>query len=114
MSIPVATTTISVLRSDQDGTKDAIDLASSTWSPVFSGIRAVIGSPAGGETNAGGSSEQVAARLNCDPITLRHTDRVLDDPTGVLYEVTWTARRFGLGLDHTVADLILVTDRADA
>lgn len=109
MSIPIATTTISVERSDQDGTKDAYDGVS--YSTVFSGIRAVIGSPSGAETNAAGSSEDVGARLNCDPIDLRHGDRVVDDQTGERWEVTWTRRRLGLGLDHTVADLRAITDR---
>lgn len=109
MSIPVSTTTITVERSDQDGTRDSYDGVSFTT--AFSGIRAVIGSPSGAETNAGGSSEDVSARLNCDPIDLHHDDRVTDDQTGEQWLVTWTRRRIGLGLDHTVADLRAISDR---
>lgn len=109
--IPIATTTITVERSDQDGTKDTIDAV--TFTSYLSGVRAVIGSPGGAETNVGGSSEDVSARLNCDPIDLRHDDRVLDDSTGLRYEVTWTRRRVGFGLDHTVASLRMFTDQAD-
>lgn len=107
MSLPVATTTITVERGTGG---DAYD--GQTFSTVHSGVRAVIGSPSGAETNQGGSSEQQTARLNCDPIDLRHTDRVTDDQTAITYEVTFAARRLGLGLDHTVADLLVVNDRA--
>lgn len=109
MAIPVSTTTITVERSDQDGTKDAYDGVS--YSTVYSGVRAVIGSPGGAETNEGGSSEDVSARLNCDPITLRHDDRVIDEQTGETWLVTWTRRRIGFGLDHVVAQLRAITDR---
>lgn len=107
--IPLSTNTISVLRSDQDGTKDDYDGV--TYSTLATGVRAVISSPSGSETNAGGSSEQVSFRLNCDPTDLRHDDRIVDEATGDIYMVTWTRRRVGLGLDHTVADLLRVTDR---
>ncbi len=108
MSLPVSTTTITVLRASGSG--DAYDGVSySTW---LSGVRAVIGSPGGTEVNTGGSSQQMTARLNCDPILLKHTDRVRDDQTGITYEVLTTARRLGVGLDHTVADLMVITDRA--
>jgi hypothetical protein len=102
MSIPIATTTITILRSDQDGETDAYDGV--TYSTHRSGVRAVIGAPSGSETNAGGSSEQQGARLNCDTVDLRHDDRVYDERSHVTYEVTFTARRYGVGLDHTVAD----------
>lgn len=110
MAIPFSTTTITVERSDQDGTKDAYDGVG--YSTVISGVRAVIGSPSGAETNVGGSSEDVSARLNCDPIDLRHDDRVTDEQTGETWLVAWTRRRLGLGLDHTVAGLRAITDRA--
>ncbi len=108
MTLPVSTTTITVSRGNASG--DAYD--GQTFTTVYTGIRAVIGSPSGSEINAGGSSEQQTARLNCDPILLKHTDRVTDDETGIVYEVTFTARRLGLGLDHTVAELVVVKDRA--
>lgn len=112
MALPVATTTIAVERSTQDGTLDAIDGV--TFSQLASGIRAVIGSPSGAETVTGSSSSTVTARLNCDPTDLKHGDRVYDEQTAITYEVSWTARRLGLGVDHVVADLLVVTDRAAA
>lgn len=114
MTIPVHTTTIAVERSTQDGTLDAFDLADATWSTIATGIRAVIGSPSGSETVAGGSSEVQTWRLTCDPTDLRHGDRVYDETLAVTYEVTTSARRLGLGVDHTVAELLVVNDRAVA
>jgi len=108
--IPIATTTIAVLRSDQDGTQDAIDGV--TLSTLATGVRAVIGSDSGTETNAGGSSEQVSARLDCDPTDLRHVDQVTDEATGETWHVTWVRRRRGMGLDHMEAGLLAITDRA--
>lgn len=110
MSIPLHTTTVTVERSDQDGTKDALDGV--TWATLATGVRAVISAPSGSENIGNGSSEDVIARLVCDPTDLRHSDRIVDDTTGDRYEVAWTRRRVGLGLDHTVADLRAVTDRA--
>jgi hypothetical protein len=112
MALPLATTTITIERSDQDGTKDAYDGVS--FASIATGIRAVIGSPSGTETAQAGSSEQVGARLNADPCDLRHDDRVTDETTGEVWLVTWTRRRYGLGLDHQVADLLAVTDRVSA
>lgn len=108
--IPVATTTITVLRSDQDGTKDLRN------PPTFSttlaaGVRAVIGSPGGDEDTTSGQREEVNFRLDCDPVaSMRHDDRVVDEHTSETYEVIWVKQRYGLGLDHTVADLRQITD----
>lgn len=110
MTLPLATTTITISRSDQDGTKDALDTL--TYSDVVTGIRAVVSAPRGAETNTGGSEEDVTFRLDCDPTDLRHGDRVTDETTSETFEVVWTRRRIGLGLDHTVADVRKITDRA--
>jgi hypothetical protein len=107
MSVPVATTTITIERPTGGDAYDGVSYAT-----YRTGVRAVIGSPSGAEINAGGSSQQVSARLNCDPVDLAHTDRVTDEKTGITYEVLWTARRLGFGVDHTVADLLVITDRA--
>lgn len=109
MSIPLATTTISVLRSTQDGTNDLRDLP--TYATLATGIRAHIGGPGGAEVVSGGSREDVTFRLDADPCDLRHFDRVLDEATAETYEVVWVKQRRGLGLDHTVADLRQTTDR---
>lgn len=108
--LPLATTTITVLRSNQDGTRDAVDGV--TFSTLVSGVRAVIGSDSGRETNVGGSSESVDARLDCDPCDLRHGDRITDETTGETWGVSWVRRRIGYGLDHMAAGLLAITDRA--
>ena len=106
--IPLATTTVAVRRSDQDGTKDLTDTL--VWTDVRTGVRAVIGSPSGSEVRVRGSQSIVTHRLDCDPIDLDHADRIVDEQTGDVYEVLFATRRSGLGLDHTVAALQIVQD----
>jgi len=106
MSIPLATTTITVLRSTGD------PYETQTTEPVASGVRAVIGRPRGDETPTGGSQEVAEFRLNCDPVDLEHTDQVRDDQTSEVYEVVWAMpERSGPGgsFAHTVAGLKRVT-----
>jgi len=110
VSIPLATTTVTVRRSDQDGTID--DLDGLTFTDYRTGVRAVIAYPGGAEIVGDGTSSVVGVRLVCDPVDLTHTDRVVDETTGLEYEVQWLAQRVGLGLDHVTAGLQLVTDRA--
>lgn len=107
MSIPIHTTLITVKRATA---ADAFDRAAPV--EIANGIRAHIGSPGGTENVTAGSSSLVTAHLSCDPTDLAHGDVVVDESTGLTYEVTWVAQRRGFGLDHTSADLLLVTDRA--
>jgi len=108
--IPIATTTISVLRDTAvDDTTDPYDAADSGQpETVASGVRAVISSPTGRERNIGGTQSQVEFSLSCDPIDLQHTDIVHDDATNLDYQVVWVTRRSGLGLEHTRAGLKMV------
>lgn len=112
MSIPVSTTTITVKRVAEDADRDPYDEAPSP-SVIAKGVRAVISSPTGSERRAGGSQENSSFRLNCDPVDLTHDCTVLDEVTGESYTVVWAKQREGLGLDHVVAELEQVTDRAD-
>lgn len=109
MALPLFTTTITV---ERPGSGDAMDAPD--YDTIESGVRAVIGSPSGVESVASGSSEQVTARLDCDVCDLAHGDRVTDDATGETWQVSWVRRRYGLGLDHLVGELLAVTDRAAA
>lgn len=108
--IPIATTTVTVLRSDQDGTKDQFDGV--TRSTLVTGVRAVIGSPSGTNDMQGGDSESVTERFQCDPTDIRHDDLILDEISGLTWNITWVRRRMGFGLDHMVGELQLTTDRA--
>lgn len=104
--IPIATTTIAVLRVTADPTYDGFDSASATPATVASGVRAVIGEPSGSETVQGNASqEDVTYRLDADPVSLLDTDQVRDEVTGDTYDVVWARARGGFGLSHTVAGL---------
>lgn len=107
MSIPIATTTVTVARPSGG---DALDRGAP--STVASGIRAVIGSIRGAETVTAGASEEVTATLTCDPCDLHHDDFVTDDVLGDRWAVTYVRKRIGLGLDHMTAGLVAVTGRA--
>ena len=108
MAIPVATTTIAVLRVPSDPGRDPYD-AKPAAEVIASRIRAHLSSPSGRERTVGGSQEVVEFRLSCDPVDLRHTDQVQDEQTDAVYEVTWARIRQGLGLDHVEAGLKQVT-----
>lgn len=108
MSLPTATTTISILRppdtvSPEDASYDLTSIAPAT---VATGIAAVIGiSPSGRSELNAGSQEVLNFRLSADPCDLRHTDIVLDESTGEKFQVMWVKARTGLGLDHVAAGL---------
>lgn len=110
MGLPLSTTTVTVKRRPTAG--DAFDRPA--HATIRTGLRATIGGQTGTETNGDGTSSQVTARLVCDPYDLHHDDLIVDDTTLLTWEVLWVARRTALGVDHTAADLLLVTDRAAA
>src|SRR4051812_20257731 len=101
--IPVATTTIRVLRQTPapEPYEAAVDDHGDPVEPtvVASGVRAQISTSRGAEARAG-SQEIVDFRLSCDPVQLNHHDQVEDEASGDVYEVTWARMRTGLGLDH--------------
>lgn len=105
--IPVATTTIRVLRVPVDLNLDRYD-AQPAEVVVVSGVRAHISSPAGSERNLSGSQEIATRHLDCDVVDLTHNDRVQDETTGVTYSVVWAQRRPGMGLDRMEAELQVV------
>ncbi|MDP8971146.1 MAG: hypothetical protein M3N52_11770 [Actinomycetota bacterium] len=113
MSLPHATTTITILRApaaDQyaepySGTTTG-DLAE-----VVTGVRAVIDVPqvrAAGEQQVRGGEQTVTEyRLHADPCPLDRLDHVRDDATGTVYRVTWLFAYAGIGdpNHHVVAGL---------
>ncbi len=106
--IPLATTTISVLRVTVDPTRDNYDSpGDSAYAAVASGVRAAISSPSGDSTSSNGTREEVNFRLGCDPILvgLSYADRVQDESDGQVYRVVWARLRRGVGLDHHEAGL---------
>lgn len=102
--IPLATTTVTV----EAGT-EAEPGEGRTTVPVATGVRAVIGSPSGSERYApGGGTSRVTDVLNCDPCPelVDNTFVVVDESTGIRYEVEWVRHRQGFGLEHTKAGLV--------
>jgi hypothetical protein len=104
VSIPLATTTISVERALVDPTRDGYDTKPAP-AVVVSGVRAHISAPSGTEILAGGSEQRIDRHLDCDSVDLRHYDEVVDEVTGLRYQVVWTESRTGLGLDRVEAGL---------
>lgn len=86
--IPLATTTISILRGADDYAEPYSGGDSNTV--VAAGVRAVIGRPAGREQIGGGEQSVLDTQLACDPADLRYTDIVRDDTDGIEYRVVWT------------------------
>jgi hypothetical protein len=106
VAIPLATTTVSVLRVPADPDRDPYDPTPEP-STVATGVRATISTSSGTETVAGGSQEVVNFRMSCDqfPAKLHHKDMVVDEQSGETYNVVWTVTRNGMGLDHLQAGL---------
>jgi hypothetical protein len=109
--ITVAATLITVKRFIADPNQDPYEPQAPTAETVVAkDIRATISSPSGREVVAGGSQEVVQFAMSCDPVDLKHTDRVLDQTTGEQYDVVWSRQRPSpTGLDHTRASLKAVT-----
>lgn len=109
--IPLATTTISVLRLTAAQLADPYDNESvdsgpaSGFNVVQTGIRAHISAPSGREQVAGGEQADVAFKLAADPCDLDHADRVKDESTGHVFLVDWAFLRTAMGLDHVTAQL---------
>jgi hypothetical protein len=99
--IPLATTTIRVERVAPDGTRDPYDTQPAATT-IAQGIRAHISTSRGDEDRGGTDRSIVHFRLACDQFAagLLHTDRVVDEQSGEVYEIRWAVARTALGLDH--------------
>lgn len=112
--IPLATTTISVLRLtavqlSDPYTDESVDSGpASGFVVVQTDVRAHISAPSGRELVNGGEQSDVSFRLTCDPCDLGHSDRVRDESTGAVFLVDWAVARSGLGLSHVEAGLRMV------
>lgn len=105
--IPLATTTIAVLRRTASDTADPYEAPAAAPKVIARGVRASIymSGARSDEEVRGGSQEVRELRLSCDPVDLTHTDQVRDERSGDVYDVTWVQRRSGLNLDHVEAAL---------
>lgn len=112
MTLPLATTTVTIVRPAAGG--DRYEAAASSTT-IATGVAAHISGPDGGDLSVGGEQEQVDALLLCEPgLSLTHYDVVTDERTGDVWEITWTRQRVGLGLDHIVSGLRRVTGGSGA
>jgi hypothetical protein len=95
MTLPLATTTISVLAPvDGDDT-----VAPGSGAAIHTRVPAAFSSPSGNDI----AGSRVDARLLTSPLadlTQRHV--VVDETTFQRWSVEWVDQRQGLGLDHTI------------
>lgn len=94
MAVPLATTTITVLRAPVADlyAEPYSDTRTADLVEVATKVRAVIDvAPrgAGTEVAAGGEQTVTELRLICDVCNLTNVDYVRDERTGVTYRITW-------------------------
>lgn len=91
--IPLATTTIAVLRTtgpDQYDEPYGGGDDPANREVVASGVRAVLDRPRGTEQVAGGEQSRVDLSLICDRCDIDYRDLVRDERTGRVYRTVWT------------------------
>ena len=109
MSLPLATTKITIWRKDaeveqgrdpwEDGYSDDPP-ASNDFAVLSTGIPAVIsvgGGALAGRSVGPGDSEEVRFSLIADPCDLQYLDEVEDEYTGDRYQVEWAISNPGIG-----------------
>lgn len=90
--IPLATTTIDVLRGTPASGYDEPYSGGSEpdmLTMAFEDVRAVIDHPTGTLDLAGGQQNVTNYRLTCDPVVLEHTDLIYDRASRRTYRLTW-------------------------
>lgn len=109
MAIPFNTTFVTVSR------PTTVDVEPYDGEPnkavVATHVRAVIGAfsrtVSATEYRAGGEEASTILKLTCDipPSKIDHLDWIVDETTGVEYQVNWAFERVGLGLDHMTCEI---------
>lgn len=107
--IPIATTTVTVI--ERTSTSDPYEAPSETT--IATGVRAVIGSPAGVDFRVGGDKVVIDAAAQLDPCEVSRTCILVDEQTSERWTVAWVQARFGLGVDHVRTGLVAVTGGAN-
>lgn len=102
--IPLATTSITISRIPADPTRDGYDTPPPP-ATIATGVRAHLSGP--GKSTDLSSGQRIATtwRLDADPCDLQAGDLITDANSGTTYRAMSADRRYGLGLDHTVATL---------
>jgi hypothetical protein len=118
MTVPLATTTITLLAPIKDAAtpSDADDWGTGAdpetgFEVTETGVRAHLSSrsssiapTAFGQFTPAGNTEQLKFRLVCDPCSLQAAMRVKDETTGLTYDVAWVTPR-PEPLRHLVASI---------
>lgn len=116
MTLPIATTTISVIEPTTSSTEDPLgegydeevdgNVDHHDETTKATGVRAVISAGGARGRNVGGDSEEATFSLVCDPTDLTFSDIVVDEMTGQRYEVAWAVETPGVaGLGHMQAGI---------
>lgn len=91
MALPLATTTVTVLRAPvaDDYAEPYSGTTTGDLDEVASGVPAVIYAPTGREAVAGGEQTVTDLRFACELADVKNKDHLRDDSTGVVYRITW-------------------------
>lgn len=80
------------------------------WITMATGIKGTTSYYSGSESVAHGDRERVDCRLFLDTTAdIRNYDRVVDEDTGDAWEIGYSRKRRGLGLDHLLLGAYQVT-----
>lgn len=109
MSLPLASTTVTVRRSTGVANADDYDAAVAP-ATLTSGLRAHLSSPTGRATQDAGAGEAIDRLLYVDVTDLQRGDAVVDAATAATWHVVWVQRVAGVGLDHMVAGVVRTTE----
>ena len=103
--IAVATTTVTVRTITEAEPGEGRTVASTARN-----VRAHFSAVSGGEsTTPGGGSSTLSGTALLDPCTVAHTDQLVDENTGEVWEVQTARLHRGVGLDHMRCAVKLVT-----
>lgn len=110
MTIPIATTTITVTRVEAGDTVDPYDGPSDQPAPttVATSVRAAIGPPTATTGLTGGRRVEYEARLVADPCNIAPGDSVVD-AGGNEWTLVWARRVTAFGTDHMLGSLRTTT-----
>ena len=107
--IPLATTTITVQRTEVPPDTDGYEADPPAPTEIASGIRAVVSPPGASVSLAGGDRVVTRTRITSDPVDCRSGDTVIDDSTCQCWLVDSVQQIAGLGVTHTLIQVRYVT-----
>lgn len=109
MALPLATTVVSIARSEPASPNtDPTDDAYPAPQVVQSGLRATIATPSASASDQGGTRVVYTAAMTTDPADIRPRDQVTD-ADGTVWTVLWARNSGAFGLQITQVRLQLVS-----